>query len=118
MPLLYVLYQTTSHPVLEVREASFVAIGTAMKVIGEKPLMPFIADVDSIKMAKVGPGLWGRALLKRSPRCRYFVSVVYELVLWTMVCGCRMLMPVIRRRQNCSCINNVEILHIFPLHSS
>jgi len=36
-----------------VREASFEALGTAMKVISEKAMMPFLADVDSIKMTKV-----------------------------------------------------------------
>ena len=36
-----------------VREASCNALGTAMKVVGEKPLMPFLAEVDSIKMTKV-----------------------------------------------------------------
>jgi len=36
-----------------VREASFDALGTAMKVISEKAMMPFLADVDTIKMTKV-----------------------------------------------------------------
>jgi len=36
-----------------VREASFDALGTAMKVVSEKAMMPFLADVDSIKMTKV-----------------------------------------------------------------
>jgi len=36
-----------------VREASFDALGTAMKVITEKAMMPFLADVDNIKMTKV-----------------------------------------------------------------
>ena len=35
------------------REASFEAIGTAMKVITEKAMLPFIVDVDALKMAKV-----------------------------------------------------------------
>jgi len=37
-----------------VREASFDALGTAMKVVSEKAIMPFLADVDSIKLTKVG----------------------------------------------------------------
>jgi len=36
-----------------VREASFDALGTAMKVVSEKAMIPFLADVDSIKMTKV-----------------------------------------------------------------
>lgn len=37
----------------EVREAAFDALGTAMKVITEKAMMPFLPDVDNLKMAKV-----------------------------------------------------------------
>jgi len=36
-----------------VREASFEALGTAMKVVSEKAMGPFVADVDKIKMDKV-----------------------------------------------------------------
>ena len=39
----------------DVREASFVALGTAMKVVSEKNIMPFLGDVDNIKMTKVTP---------------------------------------------------------------
>ena len=31
-----------------------------MKVVGEKPLMPFLAELDNIKMGKVGCGVVGR----------------------------------------------------------
>ena len=37
----------------KVREAAFCALGMAMKVIGEKAAMAFLADVDPLKMAKV-----------------------------------------------------------------
>ncbi|XP_022338484.2 cytoskeleton-associated protein 5-like [Crassostrea virginica] len=37
----------------EVREASFLALGTAMKVVSEKHIMPFLVDVDNIKMQKI-----------------------------------------------------------------
>ena len=46
-------FQLASDSLGDVREASFQALGTAMKVVGEKPLIPFLAEVDSIKMAKV-----------------------------------------------------------------
>ncbi|XP_064635641.1 cytoskeleton-associated protein 5-like isoform X2 [Lineus longissimus] len=47
------LLKTINDTAPEVREASFIALGTAMKVVGEKPLGPFIADIDAIKMAKI-----------------------------------------------------------------
>lgn len=37
----------------QVREASFEALGVAMKVVTEKHIMPFLADVDALKMQKV-----------------------------------------------------------------
>ncbi|XP_075235279.1 msps cytoskeleton-associated protein 5 isoform X2 [Lycorma delicatula] len=36
-----------------VRDSSAEALGTAMKVVGEKALLPFIGDVDSLKMSKI-----------------------------------------------------------------
>ena len=36
-----------------VREASFEALGIAMKVVSEKHVMPFLVDVDPIKLQKV-----------------------------------------------------------------
>ncbi|XP_076471814.1 cytoskeleton-associated protein 5-like isoform X2 [Babylonia areolata] len=36
-----------------VREASYEAVGVAMKVVSEKHIMPFLADVDPIKMQKI-----------------------------------------------------------------
>lgn len=52
---LLVLYfsQTVNDTAPEVREASFVALGTAMKVVTEKNIMAYLVDVDSIKMQKV-----------------------------------------------------------------
>ena len=51
----WILYlQTVNDTTPDVREASFDALGTAMKVVGEKPIMPFLADVDNIKLQKVG----------------------------------------------------------------
>uniref|UniRef100_A0A668A4N8 Cytoskeleton associated protein 5 n=1 Tax=Myripristis murdjan TaxID=586833 RepID=A0A668A4N8_9TELE len=37
----------------EVRDAAFEALGTAMKVVGEKAVNPFLADLDKIKLDKV-----------------------------------------------------------------
>ena len=45
--------QTVNDTAPEVREASYDAIGTAMKVVSEKNIAPFLADVDNIKMQKV-----------------------------------------------------------------
>lgn len=36
-----------------VREGSSVALGTAMKVVGERMIMPFLGDLDNLKMEKV-----------------------------------------------------------------
>ena len=38
----------------EVRDAAFEALGTALKVVGEKAVNPFLADVDKLKLDKVG----------------------------------------------------------------
>lgn len=46
--------QTINDTTPDVREASYGALGTAMKVVGEKPVMPFLTDVDDIKLQKVG----------------------------------------------------------------
>ncbi|XP_073687639.1 cytoskeleton-associated protein 5 isoform X2 [Garra rufa] len=37
----------------EVRDAAFEALGTAMKVVGEKAVNPFLADVDKLKLDKI-----------------------------------------------------------------
>jgi hypothetical protein len=47
------VFQLVNDSTPDVRDAAFQAIATAMKVVGEKPMMPFLADVDSLKMAKV-----------------------------------------------------------------
>ena len=46
-------WQTINDTTPDVREASYEALGTAMKVVGEKPIMPFLSDVDNIKLQKV-----------------------------------------------------------------
>ena len=51
--MFFSLLQTVDDAAGEVREASFEALGTAMKVVSEKAMGPFIADVDKIKMDKV-----------------------------------------------------------------
>ncbi|XP_040836133.1 cytoskeleton-associated protein 5 isoform X2 [Ochotona curzoniae] len=37
----------------EVRDAAFEALGTALKVVGEKAVNPFLADVDKLKLDKI-----------------------------------------------------------------
>ncbi|XP_077003385.1 cytoskeleton-associated protein 5-like [Tamandua tetradactyla] len=37
----------------EVRDAAFEALGTALKVVGEKAINPFLADVDKLKLDKI-----------------------------------------------------------------
>ena len=45
--------QQVNDSALEVRDAAFEALGTAMKVIGEKAVNPFLADLDKLKLDKV-----------------------------------------------------------------
>lgn len=40
----------------EVRDAAFEALGTAMKVVGEKAVNPFLTDLDKLKLDKVRIG--------------------------------------------------------------
>ncbi|XP_064481485.1 cytoskeleton-associated protein 5-like isoform X2 [Ornithodoros turicata] len=47
------LHKTFNDPDPSVRENSAQAMGTAMKVVGEKAFAPFLVDLDSIKMEKV-----------------------------------------------------------------
>ncbi|GAB1602380.1 cytoskeleton-associated protein 5-like isoform X1 [Argonauta hians] len=47
------LVKAITDPVGEVRESAFDALGTAMRVVGEKNIMPFITDVDNIKQQKI-----------------------------------------------------------------
>ncbi|XP_023239725.1 cytoskeleton-associated protein 5-like [Centruroides sculpturatus] len=52
-PFCVSLIKTLNDTDPSVREASADALGTALKVVGEKAMAPFLQEVDSIKMAKV-----------------------------------------------------------------
>ncbi|CAK9821655.1 Protein mini spindles [Anthophora retusa] len=47
------LLKTLNEPDPTVRDNSAEAIGTAMKLIGEKSMMPFLTDIDNLKMTKI-----------------------------------------------------------------
>uniref|UniRef100_A0A914V058 TOG domain-containing protein n=1 Tax=Plectus sambesii TaxID=2011161 RepID=A0A914V058_9BILA len=49
------LVKHTADPDPEVRDAAYAALGSAMKAIGEKPMLSFLSDIveDKIKMAKI-----------------------------------------------------------------
>ncbi|KAJ9598235.1 hypothetical protein L9F63_011056, partial [Diploptera punctata] len=47
------LLKTLNEPDPTVRDNSAEALGTAMKVVGEKQIMAFMADLDNIKMTKI-----------------------------------------------------------------
>lgn len=47
------LLKTLNEPDPTVRDSSAEALGTAMKVVGEKQIMVFLTDVDNLKMTKV-----------------------------------------------------------------
>ena len=52
-------FQTVNDTSPEVREASFIALGTILKVVGEKFMNQFLSEIDPIKMTKVSQR-WGR----------------------------------------------------------
>lgn len=47
------LLKTLNEPDSTVRDNSAEALGTAMKLIGEKAMMPFLTDIDNLKMTKI-----------------------------------------------------------------
>uniref|UniRef100_A0A8C5CAA3 TOG domain-containing protein n=1 Tax=Gadus morhua TaxID=8049 RepID=A0A8C5CAA3_GADMO len=52
-PFCAALLKQVNDSALEVRDAAFEALGTAMKVIGEKAVNPFLADLDKLKLDKI-----------------------------------------------------------------
>ncbi|XP_025159861.1 protein mini spindles isoform X2 [Harpegnathos saltator] len=48
-----VLLKTLNEPDPTVRDNSAEALGTAMKLIGERAMMPFLTDIDNLKMTKI-----------------------------------------------------------------
>lgn len=47
------LLKTLNEPDPTVRDNSAEALGTAMKLVGEKAMLPFVTDIDPLKMAKI-----------------------------------------------------------------
>ncbi|XP_012235678.1 protein mini spindles isoform X2 [Linepithema humile] len=47
------LLKTLNEPDPTVRDNSAEALGTAMKLVGEKAMMPFLTDIDNLKMTKI-----------------------------------------------------------------
>ncbi|XP_026670191.1 protein mini spindles isoform X2 [Ceratina calcarata] len=47
------LLKTLNEPDPTVRDSSAEALGTAMKLIGEKAMMPFLTDMDNLKLTKI-----------------------------------------------------------------
>ncbi|XP_060892346.1 cytoskeleton-associated protein 5 isoform X2 [Labrus mixtus] len=52
-PLCAALIKQVNDSAPEVREAAFEALGTAMKVVGEKAVNPFLSDLDKLKLDKI-----------------------------------------------------------------
>ncbi|XP_058500343.1 cytoskeleton-associated protein 5 isoform X2 [Solea solea] len=52
-PLCAALTKQVNDSAPEVRDAAFEALGTAMKVVGEKAVNPFLADLDKLKLDKI-----------------------------------------------------------------
>ena len=55
----------------EVRDAAFEALGTAMKVAGEKAVNPFLADLDKLKLDRV-------TISRRKTRIKPFKKLNFE----------------------------------------
>uniref|UniRef100_A0AAQ4PNR4 Cytoskeleton associated protein 5 n=1 Tax=Gasterosteus aculeatus aculeatus TaxID=481459 RepID=A0AAQ4PNR4_GASAC len=52
-PLCAALIKQVNDSAPEVRDAAFEALGTAMKVVGEKAVNPFLSDLDKLKLDKI-----------------------------------------------------------------
>ncbi|XP_051885307.1 cytoskeleton-associated protein 5 isoform X2 [Pristis pectinata] len=52
-PLCAALLKQINDSALEVRDAAFEALGTALKVVGERVMNPFLVDVDKLKLDKI-----------------------------------------------------------------
>ncbi|KAM7003260.1 cytoskeleton-associated protein 5 isoform 2-T4 [Tautogolabrus adspersus] len=52
-PICAALIKQVNDSAPEVREAAFEALGTAMKVVGEKAVNPFLSDLDKLKLDKI-----------------------------------------------------------------
>ncbi|XP_066503384.1 cytoskeleton-associated protein 5-A-like isoform X2 [Hoplias malabaricus] len=52
-PLCSALLKQVNDSAPEVRDAAFEALGTAMKVVGERAVNPFLADLDKIRVDKI-----------------------------------------------------------------
>ncbi|XP_034389855.1 cytoskeleton-associated protein 5 isoform X2 [Cyclopterus lumpus] len=52
-PLCAALIKQVNDSAPEVRDAAFEALGTALKVVGEKAVNPFLSDVDKLKLDKI-----------------------------------------------------------------
>lgn len=66
----------------EVRDAAFEALGTALKVVGERAVNPFLADVDKLKVDKVNIQKFRDFLFNCYSQC-----VINALELCTSSCG-------------------------------
>ena len=72
------------------REASFMALGTAMKVVTEKNVAVYLSDIESIKMQKVRfCSLFGRMVTRHNvcplPVGLFSVKAKYVSVGWTFI---------------------------------
>jgi cytoskeleton-associated protein 5 len=59
--------KTLNGPDPIVRDSSAEALGTVMKVVGEKRIVAFMTDIDNIKMAKIKAAYWCFSWQKQNP---------------------------------------------------
>uniref|UniRef100_A0A8C4NLI9 TOG domain-containing protein n=2 Tax=Eptatretus burgeri TaxID=7764 RepID=A0A8C4NLI9_EPTBU len=52
-PFCIALLKQIGEPALDVRDAAYAALGTALKVVGERAMAPFLNEVDKLKLEKI-----------------------------------------------------------------
>ncbi|XP_049764940.1 protein mini spindles [Schistocerca cancellata] len=62
------LLKLLNNPDPTVRDNAAEALGTAMKVVGEKAIMPFLADIEAIKMTKIKECCEKAVIVAKVPR--------------------------------------------------
>uniref|UniRef100_A0A7N8X4P1 Cytoskeleton associated protein 5 n=1 Tax=Mastacembelus armatus TaxID=205130 RepID=A0A7N8X4P1_9TELE len=85
-PLCAALIKQVNDSAPEVRDAAFEALGTAMKVVGEKAVNPFLADLDKLKLDKV----W---IISKEDEGRKNLHYQAALTVYNCFCGSVSLQP-------------------------
>uniref|UniRef100_A0A182N2B8 transketolase n=1 Tax=Anopheles dirus TaxID=7168 RepID=A0A182N2B8_9DIPT len=77
-PLIAALLKTLNEPDPSVRDAAADAIGTAMKLVGDKTIGPYLTEVDALKMAKIKESCEPAVITVKIPAARKEVRPATE----------------------------------------